>query len=73
MTNAYRQAQDKDSNKDSDILLLLYSVAFQGRVYLPVPAAEAIINGPQSLTINNNNDHEGSLRSAAPKVHKFSK
>ncbi|XP_043523193.1 nose resistant to fluoxetine protein 6 isoform X2 [Frieseomelitta varia] len=35
-------------------------------------AAEAIINGPQSLTINNNNDHEGSLRSATPKVHKFS-
>ncbi|CAL7947868.1 unnamed protein product [Xylocopa violacea] len=35
-------------------------------------AAEAIINGPQSLAVNNNNDHEGSLRSASPEVHKFS-
>ncbi|XP_033352837.1 nose resistant to fluoxetine protein 6-like isoform X1 [Bombus vosnesenskii] len=48
------------------------NTAFQGKVYLPVPAAEAIINGPQSLAVNNNNDHEGSLRSDSPKVHKFS-
>ncbi|CAK9812773.1 Nose resistant to fluoxetine protein 6 [Anthophora quadrimaculata] len=47
--------------------------AFQGKVYLPVPAAEAIINGAQSLAvINNNNDHEGSPRSTSPEVHKFS-
>ncbi|XP_076627063.1 O-acyltransferase like protein-like isoform X1 [Colletes latitarsis] len=47
--------------------------AFQGKVYLPVPAAEAIINGQaQSLAVNNNNDHEGSLRSASPEVRKFS-
>ncbi|XP_015433658.1 PREDICTED: nose resistant to fluoxetine protein 6-like [Dufourea novaeangliae] len=46
--------------------------AFQGKVYLPVPAAEAIIGGSQTLAINNNNDHEGSLRSTTPEVHKFS-
>ncbi|XP_076232213.1 nose resistant to fluoxetine protein 6-like [Calliopsis andreniformis] len=47
--------------------------AFQGKVYLPVPAAEAIISGPQSLAVvNNNNDHEGSLRSTSPEVYKFS-
>lgn len=73
VTNTYRRLQDKDSSKDSDTLLSLYFAAFQGMVYLPVPAAEAIINGPQSLAVNNNNDHEGSLRSASPKVHKFSK
>lgn len=47
--------------------------AFQGTVYLPVPAAEVIVNGPQPLAVNNNNDHEGSLRSASPEVHKFGK
>lgn len=72
MTNTYRQALDKDSSKDSDTFLLLYSVAFQGKVYLPVPVTEAIINGPQSLAVNNNNNHEGSLRSASPEVYKFS-
>lgn len=73
VTNTYRRSQDKDSSKDSDTLLSLYFAAFQGKVYLPVPAAEAIINVPQSLAINNNNDHEVSLRSDDPKVHKFSK
>ncbi|XP_076387230.1 O-acyltransferase like protein isoform X2 [Megachile rotundata] len=38
----------------------------------PLSAAEAIINGSQPLPVNNNNDHEGSLRSASPEVHKFS-
>ncbi|XP_031849499.1 O-acyltransferase like protein-like [Nomia melanderi] len=46
--------------------------AFQGKVYLPVPAAEVIIGSPQSLPVNNNNDHEGSLRSSTPEVYKFS-
>ncbi|XP_076285934.1 nose resistant to fluoxetine protein 6-like isoform X1 [Lasioglossum baleicum] len=46
--------------------------AFQGKVYLPVPAAEAIIGAPQPLPVNNNNDHEGSLRSSTPEVYKFS-
>ncbi|XP_076160360.1 nose resistant to fluoxetine protein 6 isoform X2 [Ptiloglossa arizonensis] len=43
-----------------------------GRSQKSLSAAEAIINGQaQSLAINNNNDHEGSLRSASPEVHKF--
>ncbi|XP_076673726.1 O-acyltransferase like protein isoform X2 [Andrena cerasifolii] len=43
-----------------------------GRNQKPLSAAEAIISGPQSLAINNNNDHEGSLRSASPEEQKFS-
>ncbi|XP_016911048.1 nose resistant to fluoxetine protein 6-like isoform X1 [Apis cerana] len=49
--------------------------AFQGKVYLPVPVAEAIINGPQSLAVNNvnnNNNHESSLSSTSLKGYKFS-
>nr|XP_034194410.1 O-acyltransferase like protein-like isoform X2 [Osmia lignaria] len=38
----------------------------------PLSATETIINGSQSLPVNNNNDHEGgSLRSASPQVHQF--
>nr|XP_033327900.1 nose resistant to fluoxetine protein 6 isoform X2 [Megalopta genalis] len=43
-----------------------------GRNQKPLSAAEAIIGAPQSLPVNNNNDHEGSLRSSTPEVYKFS-
>ncbi|XP_054007968.1 O-acyltransferase like protein-like isoform X1 [Hylaeus anthracinus] len=44
--------------------------ASQGKVYLPVPATDATINR-QAQAVNNNNDHEGSLRSTTSEEHKF--
>lgn len=50
--------------------IIIFPVAFQGKVYLPVPVTDPINNVVQP--INNNNDHENGLQQSTTEEQQLS-